>query len=186
MTLTKGRKAAILVGIVIFIIGSSTGVSYALWSITATTTATVAAGSISITANSAVSTTLTALNSAAMGPGSALTTSVTVTNTSTTLPLAYTTTLASVETPTTGVIGDNIDYVVWVTGAAASCTATAAVGTTSWSGTLGTNATLGTGRTIAASASEILCVRTTMKSTAPTAVQGQSVATTFTFTGSSI
>jgi hypothetical protein len=186
MTLTKGRKAAILVGIVIFIIGSSTGVSYALWSITATTSATVAAGSISITANSAVSTTLTALNTAAMGPGSTLTTSVTVTNTSTTLPLAYTTTIANVETPTTGVIGDNIDYTVWVTAAAANCTAAAVVGTPSWTGNLGTNGTLGAGRTIAASASEVLCVRTTMKTTAPSAVQGQSVATTLTFTGSSI
>lgn len=187
MALTTGRKAAILVGIVVFVVGSSTGVSYALWSIGASTNAKVAAGTIGISVNSAASAPLAALTGTQIGPGISATTPVTVTNTSATLPMTYTTTVANTETPSTAVIGDNIDLVVWVTAAAANCTTAATVGATSWTSTLGAaTATLGVGRALAAGTSEVLCVRTTMRATAPVAIGGQSVATVLTFTGSSV
>lgn len=187
MALTTGRKAAILVGIVVFVVGSSTGVSFALWSTGATTTANVAAGTIGISANSLASAALTGLTSTQVGAGVASTTSVTITNTSSTLPMTYTTTVASTETPTNAVIGDNIDLVVWVTSAAANCTASASIEAPSWTSNLGSaTATLGSGRALAARGSEVLCVRTTMKSTAPAIVGGQSVGTVLTFTGSSV
>jgi hypothetical protein len=47
-------------------------------------------------------------------------------------------------------------------------------------------ATLGVGRALAAGTSEVLCVRTTMRATAPVVIGGQSVATVLTFTGSSV
>ncbi|HAM27744.1 MAG TPA: hypothetical protein DCP11_13900 [Microbacteriaceae bacterium] len=185
MLLTTGRKAAILVGIVVFIVGSGTGVSFALWSIGASTAATVAAGTIGISANGVASSTLAGLANTQIGPGTSATTAVTVRDTGT-LPITYSTTMANTQTPSTAVIGANIDYVVWVTAAVANCTAAAAVGATSWTGNLGAaTATLGAGRSLAVGASEVLCVRTTVKTTAP-ALAGQSVSTVLTFTGSSV
>lgn len=185
MSLSRGRRAALLVAGVVFLVGASSGVSWALWSVTASTTATVAAGSVGITANNSAATTLLALNTGALGPGTALTSSVTVTNTGT-VPLAYSTTLATALAPAGAVIGANVDYVVWSTSSVANCTNLASIASPNWSGNFGTaKATVNSGRALAAGASEILCVRTTMKTTAPQAAQGQSVTATFTFTGTS-
>jgi hypothetical protein len=189
MKLTRGRKAAILIGIVIFIVGASTAGSYAMWSVNGAISSTVNAGVIDITANSSAATTLAGLASTQVGPGVTATTSVTVGNASSTLPMTYTTTLANVEAPTTSAFGDNITYVVWVASGnlATNCVVGSAVISPSWTGTLATGTTtLGAGRALAAGASEVLCVRTTMSATAPSSIQGQSVTSTLTFTGSSI
>lgn len=182
--LTRGRKAAILIGLVIFIVGSSTAASYALWSTSATITGSTTAGTVGITANGVASAQLAGLTTTDSGPGSTATTSVAVKNTSSTLAMTYTTSITSTESPTTGAFGDNVAYTVWVTSAAANCTTSAAVGAPSWTGTLntGTN-TLGAGRPLAAGATEIYCVRTLLSSTAPQSVQGQGVSSVMTFSG---
>jgi hypothetical protein len=186
MKLTRGRKVAILVGLVIFIVGSTTATSFALWSTNASISGSATAGTIGITANTVASATLTGLNNAGTGPGSTATTSVAVKNTSSTLAMTYTTSMTNTETPVGAVIGDNITYTIWVTAAAANCTTAAAVGSPSWTGTLNTgNVTLGSNRPLAAGATEIYCVRTLMKTTAPATVQGQSVTSLITFAGSS-
>jgi hypothetical protein len=186
MKLTRGRKAAILVGLVVFIVGVSTSASYALWSVNNTNSGTVNAGTISLTANgSSTTTALTGLSNTSSGPGTTATQPVTIANTGT-LPLTYTTVLTTSESPTSAaVIGNNIAYTAWIATTANPCTTTSTAVST-WTGTLDTGTkNLGAGRALAAGTSEVLCVRTKMSTTAPTTVQGQSVSATLTFTGSS-
>lgn len=183
ITLTRGRKAAILIGLVIFIVGSSTAASYALWSTNATITGSASAGTVGITANGVASAALTDLNNTNTGPGSTATTSVAVKNTGS-LAMTYTTAISSTESPTTGAFGDYVTYTVWVTGAASNCTAGATVGSPSWTGNLNTGTvTLGSNRALASGATEIYCVRTLLSATAPQSVQGQGVSSVMTFSG---
>jgi hypothetical protein len=183
MTLARPRRAAILLSLVIFIVGSSTGVSYALWSTNASISGSGSAGTVGITASGVGSTPLTALTNAGTGPGSTATTSVSVRNTGT-VAMTYTTTIANTESPTTSAFGDNIGYTIWVTTAASNCTSTATVGTPSWTGTLNSGTgTLGANRPLAVGGTEIYCVRTLLSATAPQSIQGQGVSSVLTFLG---
>jgi hypothetical protein len=185
MKLSRGRKAVIILGMVVFLVGSTATAGYALWDSSDTASGGVSAATIGITANGASAVVLSALNTSADGQGVTATTSVAVKSTGS-LALAYTTTLVAAETPSNAVIGDNITYTAWITGAASNCTANATVGSPSWTGTLGTGTkALGAGRSLASGATEIYCVRTKMSATAPTTVQGQSVTATLNFAGSS-
>jgi hypothetical protein len=188
MKLTRWRKLAILTSIVVFIVGASTTASWALWSINDTASGSVTAGSVNLTANGSATTVgLATLTTAAEGAGSTQTQPVTLLNAGT-LPLTYTTVFAATESLAAGqtgapVVGDNIAYVAWIATSTTTCTASSTAVKT-WTGTLNTGTTTwGTGRALAAGASEVLCIRTTMAASPPMAIIGQSVSATLTFTG---
>lgn len=184
MKLTRGRRIALFAGILVFLVGSTTSASWALWSTSDTVSGSATAATVSIVANGAAGVNLTGLTTAADGPGVQLTTSVAVQNNGN-LAITYNGTIVSTETPTGAVIGDNVTYTAWIVSSASSCTNTARVTGTSFTGNLNTGTkTLGTGRTLAAGATETYCVRTKMGTSAPATIEGQSLAAVMNFVGS--
>ncbi len=183
MKLTRWRRAALFAGILIFLVGSTTSASWALWNTTDTASGSVSAATVDILANGSAATTLTGIATAEDGPAVQLTTSVTAKNDGN-LAITYNTTIVSTESPTGAVIGDKVTYWMWIVSSAASCTNTATVTGTSWTGNLNTGTkTLGSNRTLAAGASEIYCVRTKMASNAPSTIEGQSLTAVVHFVG---
>ena len=141
-------RAAVAVGLTVFLIGSGSAVGYASWNAQATTNASATAGTAAMTTSG-----ITALTGNYKSGSLVITAPVTVTNTGT-VPLAYTFTVSGA----TNTLASRITLQIWKQ--SGTCTSTAdpiATGTLAAPPVLPANAT-------SAAAGEILvlCLRTTL------------------------
>lgn len=166
-------RVGVAVGLVVFLSAMGCGVSYALWSTSASTSAQVKAATVTLTVDGSAAAPL----SGEFRPGIALTAPVTLANNGS-ANLVYTAAVSS----TGGTLAPSaVTILIWKVASAADCSSAAVAPADAWAGTL---AGLNTppSEPLSAGATEVLCVRTAANVTQ--AEQGQTAAANLVFTGS--
>jgi len=170
-----GTRAAIAVGFVVFLVFAGTGLASAAWFVSASSSGTVSAATVSFTAVGTGSLT-TEYKFAGAAPGGATVRSVVLTNTGQS-PLNYSLTVANTGSAT---LPANVSLTLWLM--SGSCGTTPGTGNTA--GTVAAPPAMPAGVTSAAvgASAVTLCMMTRLTTTVALA-QGQSVTSTPTFTG---
>ena len=157
---------------VVFLTAMGSGVSYALWSTSASTSAQVKAATVAMTVDG---TAATSALSVPHKPNESYTSAVTVTNSGT---AAFTYKVAVA--PTGGTLAhSSVTIALWKS--ASSCTSASTVPADAWTGTLAALAAHGS-EPMAVSGSQLLCVRTTLAVDITSAQQGQTASANLVFT----
>ncbi|HEU4808287.1 MAG TPA: hypothetical protein VFT01_08495 [Homoserinimonas sp.] len=166
-------RVGFIAGITVFLVAMGGGVSYALWSAGASTSATVKAATVILGVDGSA----TAPLSGEYRPGQALAAPVTVTNDGS-ADLVFT---ASVESTGGTLPPADVSLWIWKVAAASDCLPTSTAPAEAWSGTL-SGLTPGPGEPLASAVSQVLCVQTIASVTQ--AQQGQNATADLVFTGS--
>ena len=171
----RSARVAIAVGLVVFLVFAGTGLASAVWFVSASTSGTVSAATVSFSAVG-TSSLSTEYKFAGAGPGGAKVRSVVLTNTGQS-PLNYSLAVANTGSAT---LPSNVSLTLWLM--SGSCGTTPGTGSTA--GTLAAPPAMPTGVTSAAvgASAVTLCMMTRLTTTVALA-QGQSVTSTPTFTG---